>query len=396
MAISAPEIGDVGLCELYADPYPTYARLRREAPVAWVAAARIHLVTKFDDIIRIERDHETFPALDTRSLQIKAMGHTLMRRDGDDHRAERAVIEPSFKPVTVKEHWGPKFEEIAEDLLLALEGQEKSDLFTSYAAPLASRCLMEILGLTNVDWRDMIHWSQALMDAVGNYADDPDVWAKGKAASDAIDAALDARMEDLKRNPDPSVISAMVNFSEGLPLDKIRANVKVIIGGGLNEPRDSCGTAIYGLLSNPAQKSQAMAEPTLWKAVFEETVRWVAPIGMYPRRVAKRVEIGGAILEDGDQIGLSAASACHDEDRFSNAGAFDINRERKPHLAFGSGPHFCLGTWIARKQVGEIGIPKLFARFPQLTLDEERPARMAGWVFRGPLELPVRLHGDRS
>lgn len=386
----APIADDVSLGELYADPYPVYRRLRREAPVAWVPAARIHLVTRFDDIIAIERDAETFPALDLRSLQIKAMGHTLMRKDGEDHKRERAVLEATFRPGTVKNHWEPIFARIAEELLDGFAARGEADLFSEFAAPLASRCLMELLGLTNVDWRDLIVWSQTLMDAVGNYGNDPEVWAKGAAASKAIDDALDERIPQLKANPDPSVVSAMVNAPEPMTIEQIRANVKVIVGGGLNEPRDATCTALYGLLTNPDQLTQVLADDTRWKDVFEEAVRWVAPIGMYPRRVAKQVKLGSATLEPDDQIGLVVASACHDEARFENGHVFDINRKRAPHLAFGSGAHFCLGTWAARKQVGDIAVPMVLRRLKNLRLDPDRQARFGGWVFRGLLNLPVK------
>ncbi len=387
---NAPAIEDISLGELFADPYPAYRRLRREAPVAWVPAARIHFVTRYEDIVAIERDAATFPALDTRSLQIRAMGHTLMRKDGEDHRRERAVLEPTFRPGTVKGHWEPIFRAIADELIDGFAARGEADLFADFAAPLASRCLMELLGLTNVDWRDLIVWSQTLMDAVGNYADDPDVWAKGAAASKAIDEAIDQRIPELRAKPDPSVISAMVNAPEPMSLEQIRANVKVIVGGGLNEPRDATCTALFGLLSNPGQLKQVLADDSRWKDVFEEAVRWCAPIGMYPRRVAKTVELGGATLEPDDQIGLVVASACHDEARFQNGHLFDVDRKRGPHLAFGSGPHFCLGTWAARKQVGDIAVPTILRRLPQLRLHPHREAKLGGWVFRGLLTLPVQ------
>jgi cytochrome P450 len=117
MARPVPVIDDVTLESLYADPYPIYRRLRHEAPVAYLSAAGINLVTRFDDIIAIERDHERFPANDPRSLMIKAMGHTLMRKDGHDHRRERMALEPTFRPGTVKTHWGPIFEGICNDLI---------------------------------------------------------------------------------------------------------------------------------------------------------------------------------------------------------------------------------------------------------------------------------------
>lgn len=390
MAISMPVADDIKLADLYSDPYPIYRRLRRDMPVAWIPAANIHLVTKAEDLLAIERDAETFPALDTRSLQIKAMGHTLMRRDGDDHKRERNVIEPSFRPGTVANHWTPLFHAIAEDLISGIEKRGEADLFADFAAPMASRCLMDVLGLTNVDWRDLCVWSQALMDAVGNYGDDPAVWEKGRVASQAIDDAIAERIPQLRANPDPSVISSMVNATDPLTIEQIRANVKVIVGGGLNEPRDAACTLIYGLLSNPDQKALVLTGDVPWRQAFEEAVRWIAPIGLYPRRVAKPAVLSGIQLEPGMALGLSAGSACRDEDHFANGEVFDINREKHPHLAFGSGPHFCLGTWVARKQVGEIGVPMLFKRLDNLRLDAASPARIGGWVFRGLLSLDTK------
>ncbi|MGJ8546024.1 MAG: cytochrome P450 [Sulfitobacter sp.] len=385
-----PHYDDITLAQFDADPYPTYAKLRAEAPVAWLAPARINLVTKFDDIMRIERDHETFPALDMRSLQIKAMGHSLMRRDGPPHARQRKALEPTFSPVTAKNHWGPIFQQIADGLIDGFAERGKVDLFTEYAAPLASRSLKAILGLPSVDWRDLCVWSQALMDATGNYGDDPEIWGRGKAAYTAIDQAIEERLPQLRAAPDKSALSSMLHADDPLSLEDIRANTKVIIGGGLNEPRDATCTMVMGLLSDPEQLAWFKEETAArWKPAFEEAVRWIAPIGMYPRRVAKRVEIGGTVLHEDDAIGLSVASACRDEDYFEQGDMYNVHRPRASHLAFGAGPHFCLGTWLARKQVGEIGVPRLLARLPGLRLDPEHAVKMGGWVFRGALNMPV-------
>lgn len=390
MAISVPTYDEVTLPQMFADPYPTYRALRDTAPVAWLAPARIHMVTKFDDIMRIEKDHETFPALDTRSLQIRAMGHSLMRRDGADHARQRKALTGCFSPGTANRHWKPRFEAITDELIDGFADAGAADLFDDFAAPLASNCLGELLGLPNIDWRDLCAWSQALMDATGNYGDDPEVWARGKVAYDGIDSAIDERVDDLRGTDDVSALAVMLNAEDPLDMADIRANTKVIVGGGLNEPRDATCSAVLGLLSNPDQRAQVMADPTQWRVVFEETVRWITPIGMYPRMVSRRVEIGGAVLEEGDQIGLSVASACHDEDHFDGGDRFDINRPRSPHLAFGAGPHFCAGAWVARMMVGQVAVPRLFERLPNLRLDPDRAPTVGGWVFRGPTSLPVR------
>jgi cytochrome P450 len=391
MAKPIPVIDDITLEALNSDPYPIYARLRRDAPIAWIPAANINLVTRFDTIKHIDTTPQDFPANDPRSLQIKAMGHTMMRKDGDAHRAERSIVQKSVNANTIKEYWTPRFECIVNELIDDIKDKGEADLFSDFAAPMASRCLMELLGLTNVRWDDLCAWSQSLMDAVGNYGNDPVIWEKQEQASALIDQALDQMIEIKRITPDPSLISMLANAPR-VNLKQIRANVKVIIGGGINEPRDATCTAVHGLLSNSEQLSLVLMNPTeaLWADVFEETVRHCAPIGMYPRRVAEDIELDGFLLKKNDLLGLCVASACHDEKYWNHGEYFDITRKRTTHLAFGTGPHLCLGFRTARMQVGHLSVPNLFAKLPGLRLNDTKETRFGGWVFRGPLTLPVK------
>jgi cytochrome P450 len=95
-------------------------------------------------------------------------------------------------------------------------------------------------------------------------------------------------------------------------------------------------------------------EQTKWIHVFEETVRWVSPVGMYPRQTTSRTELLGLPVEEGARIGVIVASGNRDERVFDDPDAFNIARPRKPNLAFGGGAHYCMGVWAARTLVGEI------------------------------------------
>ncbi|WP_428700123.1 cytochrome P450 [Stappia sp.] len=380
----------VRLTDLWDDPYPVYERLRREEPVAWVPAANRYLVTRHADIVTLERQPEIFSADEEKSLMKRVMGHSLLRKDGPSHRRERIACEPALRPATVKTHWMPEFRRIVDELIDGFIGEGEADLFDRFAAPCAALSLAGMLGLTNVDQKDLREWSQAMMDGTGNYADDPDIWRRSEAAAAGVDAALDEMIPYLQRNPDRSLVSCMLHAEDPLNREEIAANVKVIIGGGLNEPRDAIATAAFALLADPAQRAAVEADPALWRAVFEETVRWVSPIGMYPRQTTCEVELGGTLLPAGARIGVVLASGNRDESVFDRADAFDIHRAKKPHVAFGGGPHFCLGAWAARVQVGEVALPALFGRLKNLRLADEPPVRFGGWVFRGPLNLPCR------
>jgi cytochrome P450 len=380
----------IRLRDLWEDPYPIYRRLRRHQPVAWVPAANRYLVTRYRDIVHLEQHPEIFSAAEQESLMIRVMGRTMLRKDGDAHLRERRAAEPALRPRVVKEHWMPAFQKIADDLIDGFSERGEADLFTEFAGPMAARCLALVLGLPDVDPKDLQIWSQALMDGTGNYADDPVVWQRSEAAARGIDEAVDAAIDRLRAHPDASVVSTMLHAADPLTPDEIRANVKMFIGGGLNEPRDVLGVAAYALLAHPEQRATTEADPARFRDVFEEAARWVAPIGMYPRQTTTEVELGGTRLPAGARLGVVLGSANRDEDVFSDPDTFDIDRTERGHVAFGGGPHFCLGSWTARAQVGQVSLPTLFHRLKGLELSEDEPVRLGGWVFRGTLNLPVR------
>jgi cytochrome P450 len=379
----------VTLSDLYADPYPTYEYLRRERPVAWVPAANRYLVTRYADVVAVYRQPEVFSSAEVPSLMTRVMGETLLRKDGKAHRRERAAAEAPLKPRAVKERWNPVFQRNADTLIDRFADRGAADLFTEFAAPLAARNLAALLGLRGASETELITWSQALIDGGGNYDDDPDIWKRCEAAAEAIDEAVRESVRYLRGTPDHSVISAMLHADDPLSEAQIGGNVKVMIGGGLNEPRDAVLVSTYALLTHPAQREAVAQDPGLWKRVFEEAVRWVSPLGMNPRQVRQAADLGGIALQPGDRLGVVVASANRDERVYAQPQVFDIHRKSTQHVAFGGGPHFCAGIWIARSATGQIAVPALFARLRNLALNPDEPVRFRGWVFRGPRNLPV-------
>jgi cytochrome P450 len=380
--------GQITLAGLTADPYPIYRRLRQEAPVAWVPAANRYLVTRHADIVELERRPDAFSAAETQSLMIRVMGQTLLRKDGAAHRRERAACEPALRPPAIKNRWAPEFSRIVHEIIDGFIDDGEADLFDRFAAPCAALSLGRLLGLYNTSAADLRTWSQALIDGTGNYGNDPEIWRRADAAAAAVDSAIDDIIPYLRAHPDESVISCMLHADDPLSRAEIGGNVKVFIGGGLNEPRDAIAVGTYALLTNSRQRELVENDPALWRAAFEETVRWVAPIGMYPRQVAKATTLGGIDLPAGARLGIVVGSGNRDETVFEDPDTFDLTRPRKSHLAFGAGHHFCLGVWASRVMVGELALPTLFKRLKNLRLTGE-PVRWNGWVFRGPINLPA-------
>jgi cytochrome P450 len=124
-----------------------------------------------------------------------------------------------------------------------------------------------------------------------------------------------------------------------------------------------------------------------WSEVFDEYVRWISPIGMSPREVAKDEVIGEVQFTKGERIFFMFSSAGHDEAYFEAPETFDIKRNTGPSIPFGAGPHFCGGAAVARSLITDVALPKLFKACPNLRL--AGPAPFTGWAFRGPTKMPV-------
>ncbi|PRX51405.1 hypothetical protein B0I33_101559 [Prauserella shujinwangii] len=377
----------VTIPDLYADPYPIYQRLRAQAPIHWIPAVNRHLVIGYEACHAIELDQQRFSADEAQSLMKRSMGHSMLRKDDPEHDAERKAYGGVLRPKAIKQRWEAVFDRnyatYAARLRAAGPG---ADLVAEFAAPYAAENLRAILGFANATQQDLQRWSQTLIDGTGNYADDPDVWAAAERSSREVDEAIDEMLPALRAAPDGSLLSVL--GTSGMPLDALRANVKMTIGGGLNEPRDALATTVWALLSHPEQLASVRAADR-WSDAFEESIRWIAPISMYPREATRDTELCGMAIPRGARLGVAVGAANRDPAVFTDPEAYDVDRPRKPHLAFGGGNHFCAGAWIARASVVTIALPRLFTRFPGLRLAPSRPATVGGWVFRGVLSLPV-------
>ncbi|WP_241031352.1 cytochrome P450 [Rhodococcus koreensis] len=388
-ADAAPTADWVTISDLHQDPFPIYRRMREESPIHWVPEVNRYMVTGYHACHIIENDQATFSADETDSLMKRAMGHSMLRKDDPEHDVDRRSYGGVLRPRAIKDTWNAIFLQNSEKYLSQLKAAGPgADLVWEYCAPYAAENLRQVMGFYNATQEDMQRWSQTMMDGTGNYANDSDVWARSDQSFDEVDDAIDEILPYLRKHPDSSLLSKMAELP--IPMDAIRANMKMTIGGGLNEPRDVLGVAVWALLSRLDQLAQVLADPSSYSMVFDEAVRWVAPIGMYPRETTCATVLEGISLPKGARLGVAVGAANRDPAVFDDPEDYDINRAKQPHLAFGGGNHFCAGAWVARAAVAGIALPQLFEALPGLRLDENNPATAAGWVFRGMTSLPVR------
>jgi cytochrome P450 len=244
-----------------------------------------------------------------------------------------------------------------------------------------------LTGLVTMSPQQMDAVSQAMIDGCANYGGDPAVEARCHAATADIDAHIDRALA--RGDDDPSCVSVLARAGQAEP--SLRANVKLVISGGQNEPRDAIAGTAWALMAHPDALAAIRAGGADWGQAFDEYCRLIAPIGMTPRRVARADTVDGVTFAPEDRVFLMFGSAGRDEAHFDRPEVYDIHRDTGPALTFGAGPHFCAGAAASRCLITRVALPMLFDRLPGLRLAGQVPFH--GWAFRGPLRVPVEWDG---
>ncbi len=388
---TAPIDDAITIGDLVSDPYPIYKRLRAETPVLQVRSVGRTMLTKAADTRYVKENPELFSSNDPNTPMKRAFrARTLMRKDGEEHRRERMAMAPAFGAKVIQEHWIPAYRKIAAEYLDRLPKGEVVDLFAALSAPYAARGLAVLLGTEEATDEEMQRWSQHLIDGAGNFGWEDQPFAQSDTANDEMDALFARLVETHRADPNPSALAVMVNADNPIEMSQIYANIKIAIGGGINEPRDALCTILYGLLTNPDQLEEVQKNED-WKLAFEEGVRWVAPIQVSSRLVTQDTQIRDYDIPAGDTVMTIQASACRDEDLFEDGESYNAYRPSQSHQAFGNGPHFCQGTHVARRALADVMLPMIFERFPNIKLVDPKQVVWSGFGFRGPLNLPVLL-----
>ena len=248
---NAPHV-DIDPAAFWRNPYPALAAMRREHPIAYVPQLGATLFTRRAHIVELEKLTEVFSSHQPQGLMNRLMGHNMMRKDGAEHISERKLMLAALGPQPVRAHWEAIFRADTQRVLDELAPRGQADLVPAYAMPVSAHALRALTGLVNMRWQDMDAWSQAMIDGIANYTGDAAIEARCHVATAGIDACITERMPDAVRTPDPSLLSVMLRA--GLPEASVRANIKLSISGGQNEPRDAIAGTVWALLTHPDQR----------------------------------------------------------------------------------------------------------------------------------------------
>lgn len=381
---------------LYSDPYPVYARLRRDQPVALFEGTREYFITRFDDCRIVGGNDKIFGpsgAADRPEARVMGMPNVLTM-SGEEHKCLREGIDSNLTQERVRSFVEGLTRPVARRFIEQIKQKGEANLTTELFEPISVRCIGDVIGLTETSNDNLVEWFHAMALGLQNVSNDPAVWKRLDAALADIDTQLGLLYEKALAKPNNTLLSHVMYG--GMPDGQVRSlaeispTMRVIVLGGLQEPGHAAANACAGLLSNPDQ-AQAMAENPNEHALraFDEGLRWIAPIGVTPRVAAQDFEIAGTIIPAGSSVAIVMGSANRDETRFENPDQFDMFRKKKQHVSFGFRPHFCSGHFLSRA-MGEIALEEAFRQLPNLRLDPDQEIKAKGWRFRGVNVLPAK------
>jgi cytochrome P450 len=380
-----------GVDWLHAQPYEEWARARAECPVTssrmdTMGPGPTYSVTRYKDAEAVLRDPDTFSSsINARHIG-QFMGDLILAMNGEEHRKYRNLVAKAFRASQL-ERWDATLVRPAIHRLLdAIAPAGRADLVETVTSRYPIEVICGIVGVPLEDARQFAQWAEDINTGP--------LWPdRGHAASRAMVDYLRPLVEDRRANPTGDFLSDLVHSEvdgEQLTDGKIYGFLRLLLPAGGETTFRVMGNALYALLTHPDVLDDVRANRELLFDVIEETLRWETSVTQVSRVAARDTEVAGCPIAAGSPVGVITASANHDEERFEDAAEWKLGRPAQHHLAFGTGPHQCLGMHLARLEL-RAGIDAVLDRLPNLRLDPARASEavIEGYAFRGPSSLPV-------
>lgn len=386
------------------DPYPTFARLRAESPL-WEGSlqkafdmpglldmsggpregVRQFVALGYDAVQQVLLDGQTFSSSGYAASMGLVMGHSILEMDEPEHRAYRSLIQQAFT-LKAMERWERDIvAPIIHRMIDAFVERGSADLVREFSFPFPIHVIAAMLGLPEQDLPVFHRRAVDLIGIAGNIE-------RGFAASQALRDYFAIVLEERRRDPREDVISDLARAElEGQRLtdEEIFAFLRLLLPAGAETTYRSSSNLLFGLLTSTDQLDALRADRSLMRPAIEEGLRWEPPLTGIARTAMRDVEVCGVQVPAGSPISVCMGAANRDPARFVDPDRFDLFRDTKPHMAFATGPHTCLGLHLARMET-RCALNALFDRLPNLRLDPAaEDVHVTGLTFRAPRALPV-------
>jgi len=382
--------------DLLRDPYPLFARMRRESGVFkgsvmdWsktpdsMIPEHLYAAVSFDAVDRVFRDAKVFNSHIYDSTIGLFIGPTILAMEGKKHWEHRNLVSAAFKSKSLL-RWEPEIvRPVVNALIDEFIGVGEADLVKDFTFEFPTRVISKLLGLPEDD----LPWFRKRAVELIGYT------VKYKRAFEASAALKDyflQQIEQRRSKPTEDIIDDLVNAEidgEKLSDEAIYSFLRLLLPAGLETTYRSSGNLLYLLLSHPDQFQAVQEDHELIAPAIEEGLRFETPLTTVQRYAMEDTEVEGVALPAGAVVDVCIGSANRDERRWERSEQFDIFRKRTPHLSFAAGEHTCMGLHLARMET-RVALESLLTRLTDIKLITDDNPHIWGQPFRSPTAIPV-------
>ena len=397
---------------LYDDPWEFYAWLRDHHPVWHDERTGMYAVSRHADVVEVSRDAASFSsAKGVRPVNLVPL--SIVSMDDPEHTRQRRILSRGLTPRQVRT-MTDHVRELTNSVIDEVAATGEIDFVSDLAAHVPLIVISELLGLDPAIRGSLYEWSEGMI--AGEAATDEDVAAIERAGlafgeyTALVSKVLDERRED-PRDDMLSILAQAYDAGELTYDDEIRGNYDttdrvvndlsndellmfcvLLMVAGNESTRNAIAGGLRAFSQFPDQRDKLLADPSLIDSAVEEILRWTTPVLNFTRTVTGPVTLAGTELSEGDQVLLLYQSANRDDRVFDAPEEFRIDRDPNPHVAFGFGPHFCMGANLARMEI-KVVFEELFRRLPDIAVvDPDRlPDRVPSAFVAGLKHMPARF-----
>lgn len=375
-------------------PHDVLTTLRREDPVFWFESDRFDpawLLTRHQDVEHVGKNAKLFLSgprtvfHNPKGFQSPLIG--LPQQDAPQHTRHRRAMQGWFTPKAIRdlEH---RMSEIAKDTVDRMAATDSCEFCNFVGAQLPLKMICEILGIPAQ--QEAVVW-QLTQDVFS--AADPDMTRAANAQEGVRNAMgfcagiAKARQESPTDDFASTIANAEID-GERMTIQEIASHLMIMISAGHDTTASAINGGMLALIRHPEQFARLKQHPELTESAVNEMLRYVTPTTNFVRTAAGDTEIGGVKIAEGDDVCIHFCAANRDEDEFENSQAFMIDRRPNRHLAFGIGPHACIGQLLARIEMKAL-FEELMPRIESVELDGDPEYIKAFWVT-GLKKLPIK------
>lgn len=357
--------------ELYRDdPHHLWTQMRADEPVYRDEANGLWALTRHRDVLDAERRSEVFSSRGCYRANVGPLEANMIAHDDPRHASQRRLVLGRFTPAAVRARVD-EMQGIIDELVDAIAERGSMEVVDDLAAQLPSRLTCRLIGFPEDEWPLVKSWSERFM-RIDDRRNSENIHGL-MSASLELYSRVQAEVPDVRACPRDDLLSVWSNATidgEELSVDTVFHEAGLFVSGGAETTRTVIAHGLRAFCEFPEQWELLARRPELMPTAVEELLRWVTPLNNMFRTVVRDTEIGGQALTAGDRVMLLYPSANRDESVFVEPFRFDVTRDPNPHLAFGNGPHFCLGATLAR-QLLKLLFTTLTARFTDLRVVRE-------------------------